>query len=173
MTDYSELFDDHIVSNPEVCVNCCRRVRRPRADPTRRGEHAWRRTDASPRVSATTRVRQTTAVGHYPTDPPTDDHATFCECGVAGTRVWERSRWQPAEEVRELATTLTETLSTLGVGHDRRVFLRRVVELTNRTDPPEKWRMTDAILDEALQAAVAAHAAGDTTSDREHTVAAD
>jgi hypothetical protein len=146
----NDLYQEHVLNNPEVCSNCLRRVREPRLQ----RDPSLTRSDVSVETAPTTRVRSTTTVEHVPGGVVTDDHGTFCRCGVESTFHRERPKWEDAVRVRELAKHCSDTLDDLEVSHDRRTFFTWVCELTGTGDI-DRWRMTDEILATALALAVA------------------
>lgn len=139
------LYQDNVLSNPEVCNNCYRRIREPRAV----REHL--RSDVTVGQAQTGRVRTTTTVEHVPDELPTDDRVTFCECGADGAFDRPRSKWE-VDDVRTYAKTLSRTLDSLGVDHDRKTFFEQAIQ---RHEFDDRHYQTDEILAAALKTAVA------------------
>lgn len=135
-------FQEHVLNDGHVCMNCLGRIRRDAMRPVR-----YRNADVDAdqnRVQDdgvyvaryTERLPWRTTREDVPDEPVMDAGTTFCECGVSGayTRIWDDDDVDAAQ-LRDLLKNLHATLTAKGFDADARQLARRADELYHQLPP--------------------------------------
>ena len=129
-------FQEHVLNDGHVCMNCFGRIRRDAMRPVR-----YRNADVDAdqnRVeddgvyvaSYSERLPWRTTREDVPDEPVMEAGTTFCECGVDGAyvRTWDDDEVDPAH-LRDLLENLQATLKAKGYTVNVRQLARRANEL--------------------------------------------
>ena len=108
------VYCDNVLEPMDVCSNCLLVTRVKRVDPVRVTEKL---------DSKYQRHNRRTQIGYGPADRASEIKGTFCNCGVEGNRVQDRS-WDSDDvtdaKFRELLKSLLRTLEEKDVTVDRK-----------------------------------------------------
>ena len=146
------IFQEHVLSAPDVCNNCYRRIRRER----HRTTSGTNRSDVSAEKTPYTATEQT-GVEHTPARTASDSKRVFCTCGTdsAYQRIWTdgEDRCLRKRRVKDLVKRALATLEAKGV------TLRRQTFAATALDHYYREHDLDAALKAAAEAAVQTAAA--------------
>lgn len=125
MSAIPDTFQEHVLNAADVCNECFGIIRE---------EHeivpvSERKRNRTYPVQHYTRYKRRTTVEHVPGKNPTQDHATFCECGNSSAFDRHRSEIVGPARFRELLKTAIETVESKGVTLSREHAIKRAFEL--------------------------------------------
>jgi hypothetical protein len=141
-TTIPAVYQENILNSPEVCSNCLRRVReeRSRASPT--VDRAERENNLLRKPLA--RRGDVTELDHFPSDQPTDDHVTWCVCGVESSYDQERPPRVGRDRLKELIQRCIATAEHKGISLDRQHLAATALQLHRDSVGPEHRYGADA-----------------------------
>lgn len=98
-----------------------------------------------------TRYKRRTTVEHVPGENPTQDYATFCECGSSSAFDRHRSEVVGPERFRELMQTAIRTIEKKGVSLSREHAIKRAFELGLATSSRFPMMSADQAIAEGIE----------------------
>jgi hypothetical protein len=157
----TDVYDEHVRADPEVCNNCFRQIRVERVDPGRRT------LAASEPCSYYSRHQRNTDIDYVRSENVKNSKQVFCDCGSDSHRhrVWDDSddRCFRMTRVKQYIRHLTTTLDAKGIDYDTETFVK--LSLQYYRDDHDLDHAFGEALETAIQVAVARSGGSRATAD--------